>query len=150
MENSCCLNLIMLQQPQEKRYPFLPVSAVFSCLQTMVYIYIYIWLPVFGNLSMHTYVDACDCILGLYENYETVCTESLLWEKKPLPISGNWNPHQYCTWLFGSNALPSELSCPCYVRHQILHPNTQKVKNNTHLIWHDTTSEFWGVCPFVK
>ena len=34
-----------LQQPQEQRYPFQPVCAVFSCVQTMV------WLPVFGGLT---------------------------------------------------------------------------------------------------
>ena len=33
------------QQPQEQRCPFLPVCAVFSCVQTMV------WLPVFGGLT---------------------------------------------------------------------------------------------------
>ena len=46
------------QQPQEQRYPFLPVSVVFSCVLTMV------WLPVFGIFNVHTDVDACDYTQG--------------------------------------------------------------------------------------
>ena len=37
---------------QEQHYPFLPVCAVFSCVQTMV------WLPVFGIL-MHAVAHGC-------------------------------------------------------------------------------------------
>ena len=36
------------QQPQEQRYPFLSVCAVFSCVQTMV------CLPVFGIFNVRT------------------------------------------------------------------------------------------------
>ena len=55
---------------QEQRYPFLSVCAVFSCVQTMV------WLPVFGIFNVRTDVDACDCIRGLYGHRKRVCTES--------------------------------------------------------------------------
>ena len=40
------------QQPQEQRYPFLSVCAVFSCLQTMV------WLPVFEIFNMRLHLGA--------------------------------------------------------------------------------------------
>jgi len=52
--------LTWVQQPQERRYPFLPVSAVFSCVQTTVQ------LPVFGIFIVRTDVDECDCTRGLY------------------------------------------------------------------------------------
>ena len=48
------------QQPQEGRYPFLSVCAVFSCVQTMV------WLPVFGIFNMCIDADAFDCTQRLY------------------------------------------------------------------------------------
>ena len=63
------------QQPQEQRYPFLSVCAVFSCVQTMV------WLPVLGIFNVRTDVDACDCTTGLYRHRERFCTESSLKEK---------------------------------------------------------------------
>ena len=53
------LQEIRVALQQEQRYPFLSVSAVFSRLQTLA------WLPVFGILNMHTYVDACNCTQGL-------------------------------------------------------------------------------------
>ena len=46
------------QQPQEQCFPFVPVCAVFSYGQTMV------WLPVFGIFNMHMHVDVCDCTWG--------------------------------------------------------------------------------------
>ena len=51
--------LCKAQQPQEQRHPFLPVCAVFSCVQTMV------WLPVFGICNVRSDVDARDCTRGL-------------------------------------------------------------------------------------
>ena len=41
-------------KPVEQRYPFLSVYAVFSYVQTMV------WLPAFGIFNVRTDVDACD------------------------------------------------------------------------------------------
>ena len=58
------------QQPQEQRYPFLSVCAVFSCVQTMVR------LPKFGIVHVRTDVDACDRTRGLYGYSKRVCTES--------------------------------------------------------------------------
>ena len=43
--------LCKAQQPQEQRYPFLSVSAVFSCVQTMA------WLPVSGICNVRTDAD---------------------------------------------------------------------------------------------
>ena len=42
------------EQPQEQRYPFLPACAIFSCVQTLV------WLTVFETFSVITSVDARD------------------------------------------------------------------------------------------
>ena len=42
--NSDRLTWVRLQQPQEQRYPFRTVRAVFSFVQTKV------WLPFFGDL----------------------------------------------------------------------------------------------------
>ena len=44
--NSCRLTWARLQQPQEQRYPFLTLHAVFSCVQTKV------WLPVLGIFNV--------------------------------------------------------------------------------------------------
>ena len=49
-----------IQQPQEQRYPFLTVRAVFSCVQTEV------WLPMLGIFNARTDVNACDRTRGLY------------------------------------------------------------------------------------
>ena len=64
-----------VQQPQEQRYPFLSVCAVFSCIQTTV------WLPVFGNLNVRTYTDACDCTRGMYGHCKSLHWKLTLGEK---------------------------------------------------------------------
>ena len=69
------------QQPQEQRYPFLSVCAVFSCVQTTV------WPPVFGICDMHTYVYACDCRGGLYGHRKSVCTGVFQGGRRPLTHS---------------------------------------------------------------
>ena len=46
------------QQPQEQRYPFLLVDAVFSCVQTMV------WMPVLGIFNERTDVGAGELHTG--------------------------------------------------------------------------------------
>ena len=58
MENSGRLTLVRLQQPQERRHPFLTVRAVFSCVQTKV------WLPMLGIFNVRADVNACDCTRG--------------------------------------------------------------------------------------
>ena len=58
-ENSGRLNCVRLQQPQEQRYPFLSVRAVFSCVQTKV------WLPVLGIFDVRTDVNIYDWTSGL-------------------------------------------------------------------------------------
>ena len=50
-----CLTWIRLRQPQKQRYPFLPVCAIFSCVQAMVK------LPLFRIFNVRTDVDACNC-----------------------------------------------------------------------------------------
>ena len=51
--NSGCLTWVRLQQPQEQRYPFLTVRAVFSCVPRKV------WLPMLGIFNVRTDVNAC-------------------------------------------------------------------------------------------
>ena len=55
------------QQPQEQRYPFLSVCAVFPCVQTTA-----VWLPVFGIFNVCSDAAECDFTRGLYGE----CTES--------------------------------------------------------------------------
>ena len=73
--NSDRLTSVRLEQPQEKRYPLLTVRAVFSCLQTKV------WLPTLRIFNVRTDFNACDCIRGLCRHRKRVCSESWLWEK---------------------------------------------------------------------
>ena len=76
------LTWVRLQQPQEQRYPFLTMPAVFSCVQAKV------WLPVLGSFNVHTDVNACDCTRGLYGHRKRVGTKSWLVEKS-LGAPGN-------------------------------------------------------------
>ena len=62
-------------QPQEQHYPFLSVCAVFSCVQTMV------WLPAFGIFYVRTDVDACDHTWGLHAHRKSLCWKLTLGEK---------------------------------------------------------------------
>ena len=80
--NSAHLTWVRLQQPQEQRYLFLTVHAVFSCVQTKV------WRPMIRILNMRTDVNACDCTWGLYGHRKRVCTGSWLSEINPLPHRG--------------------------------------------------------------
>ena len=57
------------EQWPEQRYSFLPMCAVFFCVQTML------WLPVFAIFNVHTDVDACDFTRGLYGHCKRVCTQ---------------------------------------------------------------------------
>ena len=82
-ENSGRLPRVRLQQPQEQRYPFLTVCAVFSCVQTKI------WLLVLGIFNVRTDVNACDCTRGLCGHRKRVCTESRLWEKNPIAAPRN-------------------------------------------------------------
>jgi len=50
-----------LKQPQEQRYPLLSVSAILSCVQTLV------WLPGFGIFNVHAIVHR-----GLYGQRKSV------------------------------------------------------------------------------
>ena len=80
--NSGHFTWVRLQQPQEQRYPFLTMPAVFSCVQAKV------WLPVLGSFNVHTDVNACDCTRGLYGHRKRVGTKSWLVEKS-LGAPGN-------------------------------------------------------------
>ena len=53
--NSGRLIRVRPQQPQEQRYPFLTVRAVFSCVQTKI------WLSMLGIFNVRTDVNARDC-----------------------------------------------------------------------------------------
>ena len=76
--NSGRLTWVRLQQPKEQGYLHLLVRAVFSCIQTKV------WLPMLGIFNVRTDVNACDCTRGLHGHRKRVCTESWLCKKKTL------------------------------------------------------------------
>ena len=77
-----------------------PVCAVFSCLQTMV------WLPVCVIFNFCKDDDACDRILRLCEHHK-----SQLWEKiYALVTMGNQTRISTAPG-FWSDAVPAELSC---------------------------------------
>ena len=61
---------VVLRVRHNRRYPFLSKCAVFSCVQTMV------WLPVFMIFNVHTDVDASDCTRGLYGQRKALKAES--------------------------------------------------------------------------
>ena len=82
LRNSGHFTWASLQQPQEQRYPFLTVRAVFLCIQTKV------WLPLRGMFNVRTDVKACNWTWGLCGHCKWVCTESWLWEKNGLPHWG--------------------------------------------------------------
>ena len=93
---------------QEQRYPFLPVTAVFSCFQTMV------WLAVLGVYNVRTYVDARDCTLVAVptprERESVVKTD--FGRKIPYRTRES-NPHQYCAvWLFRPMLYPLRHNAP--------------------------------------
>ena len=54
VENSGCFTWIKLQQLQQRCYLFLFLCAVFSCVQTLV------WLSVFGIFNMHADIDGIE------------------------------------------------------------------------------------------
>ena len=95
------------QQPREQRYLFLPVCAVISCVQTMV------WLPVFGIVNVRKGVtDACDTAHG---DCMDIVRESALEVDcgRKIPCrTGDSNPRQYCTLAFQSDSLPSDVFPP--------------------------------------
>ena len=62
--------LSQAQQPHEQRYPLLSVCAVFSCVQTMV------WLPALGFLTCAKMLMHAIAHRGLYGHRKRVCTES--------------------------------------------------------------------------
>ena len=96
---SLFLGIARLQQPQEQRYPFLTVHAVFSCVQTKVR------LPVLWIFHVRTDVNARDCTRGLCGHRKRVCTESWLWEKNSSSHRGIEPDSAACR----SGALTSEL-----------------------------------------
>ena len=54
---------VRLQQLQEQCYPFLPMCAVFLCVQTVL------WLPVFGNFNVRTEIVVCNYTWGLHSKH---------------------------------------------------------------------------------
>ena len=55
------------------------------------------------DFNVRTDVDACNCALRMYRHHNRVCAGRWLWGS---------NPHQYYTWLFSQDTLPTELSPP--------------------------------------
>ena len=77
------LTRIRLQQPQEQRHLFLTVCAVFSCVQTKV------WLPMLGIFNVHTDVNVFDCTQGLYRHRKKVLHWKLTLGDKSLAAPGS-------------------------------------------------------------
>ena len=90
------------QQLQDRHCPFLPVCAVFSCVQTAA------WLPVFGIFNAHTDDDGYNCTQGLYRYCKRVRWK-LTGRKIPC-CTGDLNLCQYYTWLFSQALYHLELS----------------------------------------
>ena len=102
--DSGCLAWVRVQQPQDRRCPFLSVCVVFLCVQTGI------WLPVFGVFNVRTDVGACDCTLGLYKH-----CKSLHWKVtgRKIPCrTGESKLHQYCAKAFQSDTQQTELFHP--------------------------------------
>ena len=81
---------------KKQRYQFLSVCAIFSRVQTMV------WLLMFGIVTVRTDVDVWDCVRGLYRHR---CESALGVDSRrnlnPLPHRGLEPPsYQYCAWIF--------------------------------------------------
>ena len=64
------LTWVRLQQPLERRYPFLTARGIFSCVQTKIL------LPMLWPFNVRTDVNTCDCTRRLYGQRKRVCTES--------------------------------------------------------------------------
>ena len=83
------------RQPQEQCYPFLSMCAVFSCVQTMV------WLPMFGIFNVCTDVTSTHAIA--HWGCTGTVRESVLEDDSGRKIPcRTWdsNPRQYCDWFF--------------------------------------------------
>ena len=75
------------------------MRAVFSCVQTMV------WLPVFGMFNVRSYADACSCTRGLYGHRKSICTEADFERNIPCHTSDSKHTHV----AFQSDSLPTGL-----------------------------------------
>ena len=89
------------QQPQEQRYPFLSVCAVFSCIQ------IFVWLG---------FLTCAQMIMLMHAIAHGGCTETVresaleVDSGRKIPCcTGDSNPREYCARAFQSDALPTEL-----------------------------------------
>ena len=79
--NSGRLTWVRLQQPQEQRYPFLTVRAVFSCVQTKV------WLPIF-EILIHVGTDRCYCdVIAMHAIAHEGCTDTV---RESAPKVNSW------------------------------------------------------------
>ena len=81
--NSGHLTWVRLQQPQQQRYPFLTVRAIFPCVPAKV------WLPTLGIFNVYTDVNACDCTWGLFRHHKSLHCKLTL-EEKSFARPGNW------------------------------------------------------------
>ena len=80
--NSGRLIRVRPQQPQEQCYPFLTVRAVFSCVQTKI------WLPLFWIYNVRRDVNASDCTGRLYGHRKSLHWKLTVGEKS-LVAPGN-------------------------------------------------------------
>ena len=87
-----------LQQPQQQCYPFLPMCAVFSCVQTMV------WFPVFGiykvgiHMSVHAIVYGGCMKWVSIESWLEEKSLVTLWNQTCISIAPGFSVHNSTSW----------------------------------------------------
>ena len=122
MGNLGCLTWIRLQQSVEQYYPFLTVRAVFSCVQTKV------WLPMFGIFNVHTDVTACGCTWGCTDTVK----ESALKVDSGRKIPGHAREPNVLA-AHSSNAVPIE---PCKTSLKVQKRSDQGGLPLSEVHWH--------------
>ena len=98
-----------VHQLQEQCYSFLPVSAVFFCVQTIV------WISVFGLFNVHTNVDARG---GLYRQRMRDFTGIWHWKKNPLPHQSQTCLHVVPGFSVNHLATSAGANCNANVGHK--------------------------------
>ena len=93
-----------VEQPQKQHYPLLLVCALFSCVQTMV------WLPVLGIFEVVTDVDVLEADSG----------------RKISQHTRDSNPCQTATWLFSQTFYQLSYRHPIWY-HSVFKEDWEKI-----------------------
>ena len=76
---TCFIQAVLCYLQRKQHYPFLPVSTVFSCVQTML------WLPSFANLT------CAQMLMQAFKHWKRVCRWKSTLGEKSLVAPENWN-----------------------------------------------------------